>query len=246
LFWHGGGMTGVCWETKPDGAPGWQNFFLRAGYDVYLCDAVERGRAGWSRYPEIFPDQPFFMPYEGGWHLYRIGPVAGYLARQGYDGGQFPVEVFDDFMCQIVPRWSCNNVMISGAYDELLRRVGPSVIVAHSQGGDFAIRAALRNPDLVRALVLIEPGGAPAEEDYAALADMPILVLWGDFIEDVPFWNGIRPLIDSACEAIAAAGGNVTVIDLPSIGVGGNSHLIMMDRNSDQVAGMVENWLNEL
>jgi hypothetical protein len=25
LMWHGGGLTGVTWETKPDGKPGWQS-----------------------------------------------------------------------------------------------------------------------------------------------------------------------------------------------------------------------------
>lgn len=34
LMWHGGGLTGVPWETTPDGRPGWQMFFLRAGHDV--------------------------------------------------------------------------------------------------------------------------------------------------------------------------------------------------------------------
>jgi hypothetical protein len=24
LMWHGGGLSGVTWETKPDGKPGWQ------------------------------------------------------------------------------------------------------------------------------------------------------------------------------------------------------------------------------
>jgi hypothetical protein len=54
LLWHGGGLSGVTWETKPDGKPGWQQFFLNVGYDVYVSDAVERGRASWARYPEIF------------------------------------------------------------------------------------------------------------------------------------------------------------------------------------------------
>ena len=31
--------------SKPDGKPGWQHFFLDAGYDVYVSDAIERGRA---------------------------------------------------------------------------------------------------------------------------------------------------------------------------------------------------------
>ena len=58
LLWHGGGLSGATWETKPDGKPGWQQFFLNAGYDVYVSDAVERGRASWSRYPEIFKSEP--------------------------------------------------------------------------------------------------------------------------------------------------------------------------------------------
>ena len=48
LLWHGGGMSGVNWETTPDGRPGWQMFFLRAGFDVFVSDAVERGRASWA------------------------------------------------------------------------------------------------------------------------------------------------------------------------------------------------------
>src|SRR4051812_41740764 len=28
LLVHGGGLSGVTYETKPDGKPGWQNFFL--------------------------------------------------------------------------------------------------------------------------------------------------------------------------------------------------------------------------
>ncbi|MEA2928554.1 MAG: hypothetical protein QOG38_982, partial [Hyphomicrobiales bacterium] len=48
MLWHGGGLTGVTYETKPDGGPGWLNYFLRHGWDTYISDAVERGRSGWS------------------------------------------------------------------------------------------------------------------------------------------------------------------------------------------------------
>ena len=34
LLWHGGGLTGVTYETKPDGKPGWLNYFIRAGWDT--------------------------------------------------------------------------------------------------------------------------------------------------------------------------------------------------------------------
>jgi hypothetical protein len=33
------------------------------------------------------------------------------------------------------------------------------------------------------------------------------------------------------------------VVDLPAIGMRGNSHMIMMDKNSDQVAGVIQDWL---
>ncbi|HMH74785.1 MAG TPA: esterase, partial [Bradyrhizobium sp.] len=54
LLWHGGGLTGATYETTPDGREGWLNYFLRKGWSVYNSDAVERGRAGWAQYPDIF------------------------------------------------------------------------------------------------------------------------------------------------------------------------------------------------
>lgn len=59
LMIHGGGLTGAMWETTPDGRPGWQMYFLKAGHDVYTADTVERGRAFWSRFPEIYQGEPF-------------------------------------------------------------------------------------------------------------------------------------------------------------------------------------------
>ena len=48
LMWHGGGLTGVTYESTPDGREGWLNMFVRKGWDVYVSDAVERGRAGFA------------------------------------------------------------------------------------------------------------------------------------------------------------------------------------------------------
>ena len=46
LMWHGGGLTGVTYETTPDGREGWLNYFVKKGWAVYNSDAVERGRCG--------------------------------------------------------------------------------------------------------------------------------------------------------------------------------------------------------
>jgi hypothetical protein len=42
---------------------------------------------------------------------------------------------------------------------------------------------------------------------------------------------------------ISAAGGKVEVLDLPNAGIRGNSHMLMMDRNNLQVAGLIQDWL---
>jgi hypothetical protein len=113
LLWHGGGLTGVTWETKPDGRPGWQMFFLRAGHDVYVSDAVERGRASWARYPEIFTSEPLFRTKKQAWEDFRIGPAGSYklnaAERMALPGQLFPIESFDQFFKQGVPRWSTTD-----------------------------------------------------------------------------------------------------------------------------------------
>jgi hypothetical protein len=43
--------------------------------------------------------------------------------------------------------------------------------------------------------------------------------------------------------AIKAAGGKVDWINLPEIGIKGNSHMMMQDRNSDQIAEVIQQWL---
>src|SRR5919199_3800333 len=77
LMWHGGGLTGVTYETTPDGREGWLNMFVRKGWDVYNSDAVERGRAGWAMYPDIFKSEPLFLPKADPYERFRIGGGAG-------------------------------------------------------------------------------------------------------------------------------------------------------------------------
>ncbi len=58
LLWHGGGHTSACWETTPDGRPGWLAWFLARGFDVLVSDAVERGRAGFRPSGELTSADP--------------------------------------------------------------------------------------------------------------------------------------------------------------------------------------------
>jgi pimeloyl-ACP methyl ester carboxylesterase len=243
LLWHGGGLTGV---TKPDGKPGWQQFFLNAGYDVYVSDAVERGRASWARYPEIFRSEPMFRTKKEAWELFRIGPsyeIGG--QRVEFEGQQFPVEAFDQFAKQGVPRWVTNDAATQKAYDALVEKVCPCIIVVHSQGGSFGFNAALAAPDKIKALVAIEPSGAPdpARVDLAKLKGVPHPFVWGDFREKVAVWQRLPIAPTKYGDAIVAAGGKADVFDLPVMGIKGNTHMLMMDRNSDDVAKLIHDWI---
>jgi pimeloyl-ACP methyl ester carboxylesterase len=246
LLWHGGGLTGVTWETKPDGKPGWQQFFLNAGYDVYVSDAVERGRASWARYPEIFKSQPMFRTKKEAWELFRIGPsyeIGG--QRVAFEGQQFPIEAFDQFAKQGVPRWVTNDESTQKAYDALVEKVCPCVVVVHSQGGSFGFNAALAAPDKIKALVAIEPSGAPdpAKVDVGKLKGVPHLIVWGDFRDKVAVWQRLPIAPTKYRDALVAAGGKADVFDLPVMGIKGNTHMLMMDRNSDDVAKLVHDWI---
>lgn len=196
LMWHGGGMTGANWETTPDGRPGWQMYFLRAGFDIYVSDAVERGRASFAPFPQVYPEAPYFRTAKEAWEdTFQFGPAGSWHAdssrRRTYPGVRFPVCAFEAFLAQCVPRWGCNDALTQTAYDALLRRLDPGVIIlTHSQSGNFGLSAALAAPERVRAVIALEPSGAPnpATADATNLKDVPHLFLWGDNWRGNPFW----------------------------------------------------------
>src|SRR5215510_14035880 len=60
LLWHGGGLTGVTWESKPDGKPGWQLFFMRPTHRSSVLIALERSRRSNPDSPVVFTPAPPF------------------------------------------------------------------------------------------------------------------------------------------------------------------------------------------
>jgi pimeloyl-ACP methyl ester carboxylesterase len=245
---HGGGLTGVTYETTPDGRPGWQMFFLRAGHDVIVTDAMERGRSGWARFPEILAGEPVFRTMGEGWGLFRIGPQDGWnldaAQRRAFPDTRFPVAAWNQFMAQGVPRWTTTDRQIQAAYDALVQRICPCVMLVHSQGGNFGFTAALNAPDKVRAVIAVEPSGAPPPTaDAARVRTIPHLIVWGDHLDATPFWQNVRRNIDRWQGQIRDAGGTADMLDMPAEGVRGNSHMIMMDTNSDDVARRIDAWM---
>lgn len=252
LMWHGGGMTGASWEATPDGRPGWQTFFLRAGFDTYVSDAVERGRASWAPFPEIYPEAPYFRTAREAWEdTFRFGPKGSWdldpARRTTYPGLRFPVQAFEAFLAASVPRWGCNDALTQAAYDALINRLDPGAIVlAHSQGCNFALTSALNAPERVRAVICLDPSGAPdpALLGAARVRQVPHLFVWGDNWRDNDFWRGSRPASERWRDALIEAECDVTWIDLPERGIAGNSHVLMGDTNSDEIAALVLDWMS--
>jgi pimeloyl-ACP methyl ester carboxylesterase len=246
LMWHGGGLTGVTYESTPDGREGWVNMFVRYGWDVYNSDAVERGRAGFAP-PEIWPGEPIFLPYRDPFERFRIGDGPGSwdpdpAKARVIPGNQFPVEAYTNFMRQAVPRWLSTDDAVIAAYAALVDKLGPCVILAHSQGGAFAFKVAEQSPDKIKAIVAIESATAGTIANASKLKDIPVLMLFGDYVEQHPRWAAFRSIDTEYADAIKAAGGQVDWIDLPDIGIKGNSHMLMQDRNNGAIAAVIQRW----
>ncbi len=248
MFWHGGAMTGAMWEATPDGRPGWQSYFLNAGFDTYVCDAMERGRASWSPYPDIYATAPIHRTLNEAWSMFRIGEADGYATdpaqRKPFPGSLFPLDGFDDLGAQFVPRWTEHGHETLDAYYEALRRTGPVWLIAHSQGGNLALEAAARHPEFFRGVVAVEPASAPPDPGDANR--VPHLIVWCDNIDKAPAWVAYRQSVDAYADKLVALGGNVHLLDLPALGIHGNSHVPMMDANSDVVAGEVLAWVESV
>ena len=244
LLWHGGGLTGVTYENKPDGGEGWLTMFIRKGWDVYVSDAFERGRSGWT---STFKGEPMFLPLGDPWERFRIGPPGSWNAdkakRTTYPGMQFPIEAYEQFMKQGVPRWLTTDNAIIAAYTELVDKVCPCVVLVHSQSGSFGFKVAQARPDKVKALVAIEPTLGGDNDKVALLKDMPLLMMYGDNAKEHARWSKIRQGGVDYAALLKAAGGRVEVVDLPDRGIRGNSHMLMMDRNNAQTADLIQQWL---
>jgi pimeloyl-ACP methyl ester carboxylesterase len=304
VFVHGGAQTGQRWWETPDGREGWAQFFVRRGYGVYVVDQVARGRSGfpYQFWPEMSSQSlPFIMRR-------ALGTEDGenWLWPQAHLHTQWPGEkrpgdpIFDHNYMGAVPSMAerqPQREMNIAALNALFDRIGEGILVVHSQSGAYGWPVVQQRPNLVKALVALEPSGPPVYDvilqgppDYFAdddqmipyglaytpieyvpaisdpselhfekvapkspghvgcwqqvaparrLANMdqtPILVVGGEASFYVPYnYCTVRYL--------EQAGLNPTFYDLGEMGVHGNGHSMMLEKNSDEIAGLVAGWL---
>ena len=248
MMWHGAGLTGVTYESTPDGREGWMNLFIRKGWDTYVSDAVERGRSGFAS-PDVWTnDAPIFLNYQDPYERFRIGQGAGSwnadpAKRRPMPGTQFPVEAYDNYMKQSVPRWLHTDNAVVAAYVALVDKVCPCVLITHSQGGHFGFLVAEQRPDKIKAIVAVESASAGILANAPKLKDIPVMMLFGDFVDQHPRWAAYKKIDSAYADAIRAAGGHVDLVMLPDIGIKGNSHMLMQEKNNAQIADVIQKWL---
>jgi pimeloyl-ACP methyl ester carboxylesterase len=303
---HGGSQTGQQWWQTPDGREGWAQFFLRRGFAVYVVDQVARGRSAYPYqfYPEMSSQSlPFILRRatgsEDGEHwLWPQAPLHTQGAGEPVPGDP----VFDQNYMANVPSMDARQPqreMNIAALDALFDRIGEAVLMVHSQSGAYGWPVVQQRPNLVKALVAMEPSGPPVRDvvltgngppDYFGdddqaipyglaytpieyipaisdpselqfvkmepkgpefagcwqqaeparrLANMdqtPILVVGGE----ASFY---RPYNYCTVRYLEQAGLHPDFYDLGDMGIHGNGHSMMEEKNSDEVAAVVADWI---
>ena len=267
VFLHGAGQFSKTWETTPDGREGFQNIFLRRGFGVYLLDQPRRGDAGRSTVPVSItptPDEQFWFD------TFRVGVWPEY-----FPGVQFPRDAasLDQYFRQMTPNTGPFDAgVISDAVVALFNKVGPGILVTHSQGGGPGWLTAIKSEN-TRAVISYEPGSGfvfpsgevPAPmpsaagtleavgiplQDFMKLTKIPIVIYYGDYIPAQPSVNpgqdGWRVRLAMArlwADAVNRYGGDVTVVHLPEMGIRGNTHFPFSDLNNVEIADVLSSFL---
>jgi len=164
---HGTAQTSTNFMGTPDGRAGWAQNFLARGYRVYVVDQVGRGKSGAD--PQIYgPYMRFSVEQEESLFTapekYKLWPQAT-LHTQWPDGpGVSGNPAFDQFYASQVESIASTvktEELMFPADVALLEKIGPAIVLTHSQSGVFGFKLADARPDLVKAHIAVEPNGPP-------------------------------------------------------------------------------------
>ena len=107
-------------------------------------------------------------------------------------------------------------------------------------------------PDPMPSLTGIAKGVAVSKSDFETLIKKPIILYFGDYIPETPSnrlgdenWRVRLAMARKFTEVANAHGGKVTLVELPKIGIKGNTHFLMQDLNNDVLAKHLGEWLKK-
>ena len=307
IMFHANGQTGVQWQQTPDGRPGWAYRLVEQGYVVYMVDYPTRGRSAYVPLPG-----PNKQPIDGNLNI-RTALELERIWTNTRERGDFPLKmrhtqwpgtgkigdpVFDNFMKSQVQSAGQAINLAREATTALLDTLNtPVIMFAHSQGGGMAFDVTEARPQLVRAMVNIEPGGpqfggadtakvtaGPRNPnswgltnnrfEYNPPANAPadlnvVLEAKSERPDEIPCWMQVEPartlarwgnipVFMASADAtyhrvydpcmpkfLKQAGVKVDFYRLEEVGIRGNSHVMMLEKNSDEIIKFVGDWLRK-
>jgi pimeloyl-ACP methyl ester carboxylesterase len=306
IFVHGGGQTGTNFTGTPDGREGWAQIFLREGYAVYVVDQAGRGRSAFlsGLYgAQTTSNLEFVQQRFTASENYNLWPQA-HLHTQWPGKGTPGDPIFDQFYAAQVPgmvSFPLQMQLSSDAIEALVDKIGPAIVLTHSQSGAIGWPVADARPDKVKAVIAIEPSGPP----FFSVDNVPAPELFRDVKEQQRPWGlSSTPLTYSPPAASASdlaivrqdqsdapdlsrcwlqkspareltnlqrvpvlvvtseasfhtaydhctvkylqqAGVHVTFIKLAEIGIHGNGHMMMLEKNNSEIAAVMSKWIEK-
>jgi pimeloyl-ACP methyl ester carboxylesterase len=262
--------TGIIWLTTPDGREGWAHFFARRGFPVYIVDPPGTGRSGFPadqynlvRLGLAAPSSQPALAQRGSeaWEENNIGPVPYEHAVAdptciGNDSRGDPAVTCYGWRMpndeESIKHWLAHRSFIESpvpggtrpAFIDLLEKVGPAIWLGWSGGGSLGGSLVHERPELFAGLIGLEPA---AECLYGRawtlenIVRVPALSIHGI--------NQIGRPGTPSCRGkyadVNAAGGDVTWQSLYDLGIYGNSHMMFWEENSDEIARVVLDWIED-
>ena len=159
--------------------------------------------------------------------------------------------------------------LATDAVAALFDAIGPAVLITHSASGVLGWQTALKSEN-VKAIISYEPtvfvapagepspppGFAPAvpvpSTEFEKLTEIPIQIVFGDNIATelsgifgIDLWVRSVPAAESFVKTVNAHGGDAELLQLPDVGVLGNTHFPFSDLNNVEVADLLADYLAE-
>ncbi|KAJ3808910.1 Alpha/Beta hydrolase protein [Lentinula aff. lateritia] len=166
LMIHGHGMTGTNFLNTPDGRPGWADYFMGQGFEVYIVDQPSRGRSAWQMGVDGNQsdfDATYISSHFTAVKQFHLWPQAA-LHTQWPGNGTAGDPIFDNFYASTMPSLVSDkesSVKVRKALGELLDLIGPVVLLTHSQSGQYGWILGDSRPTLVKTIIALEPIGPP-------------------------------------------------------------------------------------
>lgn len=261
---HGGGGQGLDMLATPDGREGWATLFLRQGFPVYVVDRPGMGRS--PHHPALF-GEPGPPAVYGGLVASFAGPAPDGVPEHTQwpgDGSRDDPALAqflagqESFPASLV---AAHEAMRDGAA-ALLDRIGPAVLLTHSMGSAFGWLAADVRWEQVRAIVAVEPVGPPfvllpgigkfrygltaipvsfgtdeiGGDATLTLGDLPVAVVTAES-------SGHGPADRQTAEYLRRCGARVTEMRLGELGIHGNGHAMMLEKNNTEIVTAITNWI---